>query len=230
MPQGSRKRPSPSLAEELRLWKKSRSSQSGFCEEDVSSINDFILEPTPIASHGVNVVNRIEVPDCRLLPVYVEMQDFLQEPVTTSAPSIWPAFVSTDDLPRSSSTGSSRVTSDRESHSEKWIQKFQELVEFRQKFGHCLVPLEYPENPSLAHWTKRQRGQYKVKMEGKHSTLSNERQEALEQLGFIFDAHKEIWETRFNQLLDFKAVHGHTNVPSNYEELPQLAIWCKCRK
>jgi hypothetical protein len=65
----------------------------------------------------------------------------------------------------------------RESHLEKWNQRFQDLIEFREEFGHCLVPLEWPLNPSLSHWVKRQRCQYKAKREGKHSTLTDERQE-----------------------------------------------------
>jgi hypothetical protein len=26
------------------------------------------------------------------------------------------------------------------------------MVAFREKYGHCLVPLNWPANPSLAHW------------------------------------------------------------------------------
>lgn len=43
----------------------------------------------------------------------------------------------------------------RSNQREQWNQRFQEMVEFRQKFGHCLVPLNWPTNPSLAHWVSK---------------------------------------------------------------------------
>src|SRR5208282_1599813 len=39
------------------------------------------------------------------------------------------------------------------------------------------------------------------------------------------------WEQRFADLLAFKAVHGHCNVPSTYREDPSLAVWVfNCRR
>jgi len=100
----------------------------------------------------------------------------------------------------------------RPNQQEQWSQRYQEIIEFRDKFGHCLVPLNWPDSPPLAHWVsdserhtsrlchysslrthtffttlkvKRQRHQYRVKSDGKHSTLTQERLEALERLGFV---------------------------------------------
>ena len=47
---------------------------------------------------------------------------------------------------------------------EQWEERYQELVEFRKKFGHCLVPHNWEPNRALAQWVKRQRYQYKLKM------------------------------------------------------------------
>jgi hypothetical protein len=118
----------------------------------------------------------------------------------------------------------------RESHLEKWSQRFEDLVQFRHDFGHCLVPLEWSENPSLAHWVKRQRCQYKAKREGKHSTLTDERQISLEKMGFIWDSHRATWEERLNEIADFRERHCHCNVPSKYPKNPQLSIWVKCQR
>ena len=58
----------------------------------------------------------------------------------------------------SSSNTSSTTTSSsddvrlRDSHLERWNQRFEELKEFRRQQGHCCVPLDYPQNPTLAHW------------------------------------------------------------------------------
>eukprot|EP00980_Cylindrotheca_fusiformis_P008259 scaffold1736_cov127-Cylindrotheca_fusiformis.AAC.73 len=110
---------------------------------------------------------------------------------------------------------------------ENWSEKFEELIEFRNKYGHCLVPNSFKENPTLAQWVKRQRYQYKLKQEGKRSTVSDERVEALEEIGFVWDSHKVVWEERLTELIDYKRQTGNCNVPSRYAENRQLAIWVK---
>merc|ERR1712025_1360368 len=78
-----------------------------------------------------------------------------------------------------------------------------------------------------AQWTKRQRYQYKLRMGGKRSTLTNERVEALDEAGFVWDSHKAVWSERYEELKQFRKVHGHCNVPSRYQANHQLAIWVK---
>ena len=113
----------------------------------------------------------------------------------------------------------------RSYQSEQWMEKYQDLKLHQQKHGHCLV--SWTEEPLLAQWVKRQRYQYKLKQEGKHSTMTDQRVLLLEELGFIWDSHKAVWEEKFNELLQFKFIHGHCNVPSAFPENPQLAIWVK---
>merc|ERR1719469_1602165 len=69
---------------------------------------------------------------------------------------------------------------------ENWTEKFGELMKFQDENGHCLVPNCHPENPELAQWTKRQRYQYKLKMDGKRSTITGERIRALDETGFVW--------------------------------------------
>lgn len=38
-----------------------------------------------------------------------------------------------------------------------WIKRFNDLVEFKATYGHCAVPLQYPENKSLSYWVNNQR-------------------------------------------------------------------------
>jgi hypothetical protein len=113
---------------------------------------------------------------------------------------------------------------------EQWTEKFEELVQFRQTKGHCCVPHTYKENPALARWVKRQRYQYKLKNEGKQSTMTDERVDALEQIGFIWDSHGAAWAERLNELKEYRTETGHCNVPSNYPSNPQLATWVKCQR
>ncbi len=117
----------------------------------------------------------------------------------------------------------------REYQAEIWSEKFEDLCEFRRKYGHCHVPHTFTDNAPLAQWVKRQRYQYKLKVEGKRSTLSDERVRLLNQIGFIWNSHDVVWEERWYELMDFQRVHGHCIVPSNYDKNPQLAIWVKVR-
>jgi hypothetical protein len=118
----------------------------------------------------------------------------------------------------------------RNGHIEQWNQRYNELTAFHRELNHCLVPLNWEQNPSLAHWVKRQRYQYRVKNEGGHSTMTAERETALDDLGFVWDSHAVAWEERWGQLADFKQRFGHTNVPKKYPENPQLAVWVKCQR
>jgi hypothetical protein len=112
----------------------------------------------------------------------------------------------------------------------QWYERFRDLVEFQKRHGHCLVPHNFKDNPPLAQWVKRQRYQYQVKATGKHSTLCEDRQAALEQLGYVWEAHRAIWEERLQELIEYKEANGHCNVPTNYAENRQLAIWVKCQR
>eukprot|EP00980_Cylindrotheca_fusiformis_P025163 scaffold13207_cov143-Cylindrotheca_fusiformis.AAC.16 len=115
----------------------------------------------------------------------------------------------------------------REYQAEIWSEKFEDLVEFRKYYGHCHVPHCYQRNAPLAQWVKRQRYQYKLKVDGKRSTLSDERVRLLNKIGFIWNSHDAVWEERWNELLLYKRIHGDCVVPSNYEKNPQLAVWVK---
>jgi hypothetical protein len=69
---------------------------------------------------------------------------------------------------------------------DQWTEMFEELCAFTKKNGHCQVPHGYPTNESsLARWTKRQRYQYKLRLEDKPSTMTEDRIGALNALGFV---------------------------------------------
>lgn len=107
-------------------------------------------------------------------------------------------------------------------HEEKWNEHLEELRSFKKTYGHCLVPHTFPENQNLARWVKRQRRQYKLMLAGKtSSTMTHERVNILNKEDFIWDSHDIIWRERFNQLLEYKNVHGHTRVPSYCKENPR---------
>ena len=67
-------------------------------------------------------------------------------------------------------------------------------------------------------------------MDGKHSTLDDKRQSALEKMNFVWDSRSICWEERFNELRTYKAIHGHANVPKTYKANKRLAIWVRSQR
>ena len=115
-------------------------------------------------------------------------------------------------------------------HGDLWKTRFRELCHYKQLHGDCLVPHNYSDNLPLARWVKRQRYQFRRLREGQASTMTPERRQSLEDIGFVWDFHGDIWEERIAELKAFKAEHSHCNVPCPYPENPGLGIWTKCQR
>lgn len=111
-----------------------------------------------------------------------------------------------------------------------WTQQFYELCEYRKRCGNCMVPYAYAENPTLARWVKRQRYQHKLFAEGKSSTMTPERAKLLNDIGFVWDLQSSAWYERLNELRAFRKAFKTCNVPSEWSENRQLAIWVKCQR
>jgi Helicase associated domain len=114
-------------------------------------------------------------------------------------------------------------------HDEKWDLRYKELLEFHRVNGHTAVPHTYPTNPQLARWVKRQRRQYKLLKEGKTATMTTERVDLLDLVGFIWDSHDLNWSEKLEALTAFRRVKGHCSVPTNYSD-KKLATWVKCQR
>jgi hypothetical protein len=92
-----------------------------------------------------------------------------------------------------------------------WDQRFQELVNFMEINGHTNV---VTKSGPLGGWVKTQRKEFRLLKEGKYSTLTIDRREKLEGIGFLFVCLplRASWDVRFQELVDFKKINGHTNV------------------
>ncbi|KAI2495377.1 hypothetical protein MHU86_19131 [Fragilaria crotonensis] len=115
-------------------------------------------------------------------------------------------------------------------HEEKWNTRLKELLQYRQEYGDCLVPHTFNPNPQLARWVKRQRRQYKLMLEGRPSTMSQERLEILNEVNFVWDSHEAAWQEKLNELNQYRKERGNCLVPSNFKANPQLATWVKCQR
>jgi hypothetical protein len=103
-----------------------------------------------------------------------------------------------------------------------WTERFEQLKQFRERFGHCKVPKGWSEDPKLARWVCNMR---QSKRMGK---MKPERVKKLEELGFLWrceQSGKLIWEEMLMKLRMFQQRFGHCRVPKRWPEDPQLAAW-----
>jgi len=118
----------------------------------------------------------------------------------------------------------------REYQDAQWQEQFQALLDFKSQHGNCNVPHTYELNPALSRWVKRQRYQYRLKTEGKRTSMSQERQDKLQDVGFVWDPHAALWETRRTELEEYKQQVGSCDVPCRYSKNPQLGMWVRSQR
>jgi hypothetical protein len=119
----------------------------------------------------------------------------------------------------------------RRDQADQWSTMFQALLEFKEQNGHCSVPRTSKKYPLLGRWVKRQRYQYKLMCDGnRKSTMTQERAQALADVGFVWDSYSSAWAQRYEDLKKFVQKYGHANVPSPFPENPQLSNWCKFQR
>jgi hypothetical protein len=78
------------------------------------------------------------------------------------------------------------------SHNKKWEDSYKELVDFKAKHGHTLVPVNKQDQTKLSRWVSRQRLEYRYMTEGKPTAMNEERFRRLSEIGFAFRA----WEAK----------------------------------
>lgn len=119
-----------------------------------------------------------------------------------------------------------------------WESRFQELLDYKLKCGHCLVPYNYAENHGLAVWVKKQRYEYKQYLKLQKETPSGQRTtythrssmtpariKNLNRIGFVWNSQQAKWEQMFRELVDYKNRYGDCNVPAKYAANRPLGFW-----
>jgi hypothetical protein len=126
------------------------------------------------------------------------------------------------DQRKSYKKGSSKFTEKRQKrlealgvqwgpHEATWEERYTELVAYRQTHGHCNVPAR--EESRLGMWLSNQRTAYKKGS----SNLTPERLKRLEELGVRWDRYEAAWEERYNELVAYRQMHDHCDVPQSEE-------------
>lgn len=105
-----------------------------------------------------------------------------------------------------------------------WEKMFAALLEYRKAYGHCDIPVRFPENLQLGTWVGVQR---RAKRKGE---LSQKRIERLNAIEFIWDALETSWQTMFSALVAYKRVHNNCNVPAQWAQNPLLGRWISAQR
>jgi hypothetical protein len=71
-----------------------------------------------------------------------------------------------------------------DTHHATWLERLNELAEYKKATGSTVVPSNYELNPKLSTWTHHQRRQYKKFKEGASCHITEERIDALNAIGF----------------------------------------------
>ena len=106
-----------------------------------------------------------------------------------------------------------------------WDDRYSQLLEYKAEHKNCLVPSVYPKNKALGAWVHTQRTQYRLRSEGKHSFLTEERIKLLDEVGFVWSPQGNSWDDRYNQLVVYKAEHKNCLVPRVYPKNKALGAW-----
>jgi len=69
-----------------------------------------------------------------------------------------------------------------------WILRYEQMVAFRRRYGHCRVPHGHAENKQLSWWVMNNRAQHQKYVAKEHSWLSEERVAMLDELNFAWSA------------------------------------------
>jgi superfamily II DNA or RNA helicase len=103
-------------------------------------------------------------------------------------------------------------TSDR-----RWHEMYDRLKRYHAVHGDADVPAHWPEDPKLANWVSAQR------QDQKNGAISEEEYQLLSALNFTWK-HRDrgSWEDRLAEVVAYKALHGHCDIPLNYPENPKL--------
>lgn len=137
-----------------------------------------------------------------------------------------------------------RIT--RNSYDDLWDAMFESLAAYKEKYGHCLVPKRYKEDPKLGTWVDTQRVQYKKmkkKLEAQDphgpeaadsgkpilQRFTDERIRRLENLGFVWSIRDD-WQKHYEELKDYKNDNGNCNVPARYAKNRRLGIWVSAQR
>jgi Helicase associated domain len=110
---------------------------------------------------------------------------------------------------------------------ETWSRRYQELTAYRRHHGNCRVPSDYPANQCLAVWVGEQRYHYKKFREQRPNSMTTQRIELLNEIGFEWNVFDAQWNEKFERLREHVRMNGPGQVVSATRHDREVQNWIK---
>jgi len=68
-----------------------------------------------------------------------------------------------------------------------WYEKYNELIEYKNRFGNCDVATKFGPNPALGRWVSTQRSEYKKFHHRGSKHMNQEKIDKLNRIGFKWE-------------------------------------------
>ena len=104
-----------------------------------------------------------------------------------------------------------KITALEQKHT-TWLKHYEELKQFKEKYGHYKVPSEIRKFRALRAWVNNQR----------REELTDEQKYLLDEINFFEELGYFPWEIMIDRLLDFKNKFGHLHINSYLTDDKQL--------
>jgi hypothetical protein len=113
-----------------------------------------------------------------------------------------------------------------------WYERLNDLCDYKEIHGDCLVPQKHTSNPSLGIWVNKQRMEKKAWEEGLKSSMTDDKEQALEEVGFVWAKRKgqASWDEKYTELREYCQRNGDCNVPTKYPDNPALGRWVSTQR
>ncbi|CAJ1934386.1 unnamed protein product [Cylindrotheca closterium] len=108
----------------------------------------------------------------------------------------------------------------------RWEQMLDLLVQFKEREGHCMVPVDHREDgKNLGAWVSTQRKAWRSK------TLDADRQDMLDSIGMIWSVQEAQWESMFALIEKYVEREQNTEIPlTHVEQGKNLGHWIAKQK
>jgi len=108
-----------------------------------------------------------------------------------------------------------------------WNENFQELKEYIEKNASST---SLSSGTKLGVWAARQRREYQNLQLGEKCSISQQRVDLLNSVGFDWNPWHTKWRMRVGELLEYKKEHGDCMVPVQYAKNPKLGRWVSTQR
>ncbi|EAY23914.1 helicase associated domain-containing protein [Microscilla marina] len=106
-----------------------------------------------------------------------------------------------------------------------WEARYEQLLKFRAKYGHCnVVTSDIEEWSGLISWVQEQRRKYK------ENILSPDQITQLEKVGFVWSALEDVWMKSYEELCLYKEKHGHCFPSLKDPSTKSLGLWVRTQR